>query len=159
MSKEKKDYEVGFKKPPASGKFKKGASGNPKGRPKGSKNFTTLFDHEMNEVINITENGEHKRVSRKHASAKRYANQAVMGDPKMLPVLLKLDEANERGHAQSSHSPILDSKDAMVMSSIIQRICSMQRSEQPTNTSDTPTESCDATISSTPNTLNNPEEK
>ena len=30
----KKDYEVGYGKPPESGKFKKGQSGNPKGRKK-----------------------------------------------------------------------------------------------------------------------------
>ncbi len=29
-----KDYEVGFDRPPQSGQFKKGKSGNPKGRPK-----------------------------------------------------------------------------------------------------------------------------
>jgi hypothetical protein len=29
------DYEVGYRKPPAAFRFKKGASGNPKGRPPG----------------------------------------------------------------------------------------------------------------------------
>ena len=42
MSKEKppknhQDYEVGYGKPPKSKRFKPGASGNPKGRPKGKK--------------------------------------------------------------------------------------------------------------------------
>ena len=30
-----KDYEVGYRKPPVAFRFKKGASGNPKGRPPG----------------------------------------------------------------------------------------------------------------------------
>jgi len=33
------DYEVGYKKPPKQGRFKKGQSGNPRGRPSGTKNL------------------------------------------------------------------------------------------------------------------------
>lgn len=32
------DYEIGYKKPPKSTQFQKGVSGNPRGRPRGSKN-------------------------------------------------------------------------------------------------------------------------
>ena len=39
MSRDKKgDYTVGYGKPPTATRFKKGQSGNPKGRPKGSRN-------------------------------------------------------------------------------------------------------------------------
>jgi hypothetical protein len=42
MSKDETPYEVGYGKPPASGKFAKGQSGNPKGRSKGSKHFASV---------------------------------------------------------------------------------------------------------------------
>ena len=42
MSKDDKDadYEVGYGKPPETTRFKKGQSGNPKGRPAGAKGWT-----------------------------------------------------------------------------------------------------------------------
>ena len=39
-------YKVGYGRPPKETRFKKGVSGNPKGRPKGSKNKTPISDGE-----------------------------------------------------------------------------------------------------------------
>ncbi|HBK43057.1 MULTISPECIES: DUF5681 domain-containing protein [unclassified Polynucleobacter] len=129
MTNENKDYLVGFKKPPTSGKFKKGRSGNPKGRPKGSKNFRTYLNIELKESINITENGEHKRVPKSQAAAKKYANMAVMGDPKMIPILLKLDDIAESQNAQVTEAAPPSYKDKLVMSSIVERMQQMQMQE------------------------------
>ena len=52
------DYEVGFQKPPAKSRFQPGSSGNPKGRPHGSKNKTSLkfyddtFINKLNNFFN-----------------------------------------------------------------------------------------------------------
>ena len=42
------DYEVGYGKPPLHTRFQKGKSGNPKGRPRGKKNMSTLLSTALN---------------------------------------------------------------------------------------------------------------
>jgi hypothetical protein len=55
---QKRDYEVGHGKPPRHTRFKKGQSGNPRGRPKGSKNLPTLLTEALNEPVVVAENGK-----------------------------------------------------------------------------------------------------
>ena len=63
--------EVGYKKPPRNRQFKKGQSGNPKGRPKDARNFATDFDKELNALIPVTENGKRTRISKRLAIVKQ----------------------------------------------------------------------------------------
>jgi hypothetical protein len=83
-------YEIGYRRPPQAGQFKKGKSGNPKGRPKGSKNFTTLLDQELDQKIVVTENGRKKSISRKQAMVKRLVSGALQGDQKALLTLVEI---------------------------------------------------------------------
>ena len=46
------DYEIGYGKPPKDTRFRKGQSGNPKGRPKGAKNKGAgPMDERLKEII------------------------------------------------------------------------------------------------------------
>ena len=83
-------YEIGYRRPPASGQFKKGQSGNKKGRPKCSKNFLTLLDHELGQTITVNENGKKKVITRMQAMVKRMVADALQGNLKSLMALLEI---------------------------------------------------------------------
>ena len=83
-------YEIGYRRPPASGQFKKGQSGNKKGRPKGSKNFLTLLEHELGQTITVNENGKKKTISRMQAMVKRMVADALQGNLKSLMALVEI---------------------------------------------------------------------
>lgn len=83
-------YEIGYRRPPKSGQFKKGQSGNAKGRPKGSNNFLTLLDQELAQSIVVNENGRKKTVSRMQAMVKRMVAGALQGDQKTLLTVFEI---------------------------------------------------------------------
>ena len=83
-------YEIGYRKPPPAGQFKKGKSGNPKGRPKGSSNFSTLLERELAGTIVVNENGRRKSMTRLQAMVKRIVAAALQGDAKQVQLLVGL---------------------------------------------------------------------
>lgn len=88
-------YEIGYKRPPRSGQFSKGKSGNPKGRPKGSKNFMTLLEKELGQSIVVSENGK-KTLTRLQAMVKRMVADALQGERKSLLLLLDVLRRSDR---------------------------------------------------------------
>ena len=84
------DYKVGYGKPPKSGQFKRGKSGNPKGRPKGSLNLATDLAAELNEQITVREDGKARRVSKQRALIKSLMAKALQGDVRANAAVLAL---------------------------------------------------------------------
>ncbi|MBO6725833.1 MAG: hypothetical protein JJ911_09255 [Rhizobiaceae bacterium] len=78
------DYEIGFGKPPKKHQFKKGVSGNPKGRPKGSKSDYTYTQEALNKPITISENGKSRTIKAREALPHQLVARALKGDVKAL---------------------------------------------------------------------------
>ena len=93
------NYEIGYAKPPKTSQFKKGLSGNRKGRPKGSKNTYKLLDELLAQKIPITQNGKTKNISKKAAILLQAVNSATKGDIRSIqtifPHMLVADMKNE----------------------------------------------------------------
>jgi hypothetical protein len=80
--------EVGFKRPPVQCRFAKGRSGNPKGRPKGTKNLRTDLIEVLQERITVTEGGRKVRMPTQRALVKTLIGKSLRGDPRSITTLL-----------------------------------------------------------------------
>jgi hypothetical protein len=84
------DYEVGYGKPPRNTQFKKGQSGNPRGRPPGSKNLATLVSVALNEPVIVVENGGRKKITKREAIIKQLVNRSTKADWRAIKILLEI---------------------------------------------------------------------
>lgn len=87
--KNKNHYKVGFAKPPKDHQYKKGQSGNPKGRPKKSRNIAVLFRKGMDEKVVVTENGKQKKITVREAIVQRALIEAMKGKDKAIERIMK----------------------------------------------------------------------
>ncbi len=116
-------YQVGYKKPPSHTRFKSGVSGNAKGRPKGSRNFVTVISKELDRLIEVTENGRRRKISKREAIVKQTVNKAAAGDPKATNTLLNEVRCHETATQPSaSHTELTAAADLTVMKNILDRI-------------------------------------
>lgn len=75
---------VGYKKPPKSGQFQKGQSGNPAGRPRGTRNFKAAFMAELDHEVIVKEGGKEVRLTKQELMIKTLMNDALKGNLKAM---------------------------------------------------------------------------
>src|SRR5262249_15390233 len=88
-------YAVGYGRPPASSQFRPGQSGNPNGRPKGSRNASSMARDALDLMINVKVKGTSRKMTVRKAAYQLVAEKAAAGDAKALDYLLSL-ESEER---------------------------------------------------------------
>jgi hypothetical protein len=83
------DERVGRNRPPRAHRFRKGVSGNPGGRKKGSVNVKSVVKEVAETPITLTENGQRQTVSIVLGVFLRVAQQALQGDLRAAAIFLE----------------------------------------------------------------------
>lgn len=97
------NHVVGYRKPPKSTQFKKGKSGNPTGRPRGSRGVGAVLRDVIRQKIPVTENGKTRRVPALEVMLRRLVNDAMRNDPRALKLILSLVDRHAEAPESESH--------------------------------------------------------
>lgn len=102
-----KPYQVGFGRPPLEHQFSKGQSGNPSGRPKGSKNLSDVIAASLAQRVTVTIDGKRRSISKLDAAVTQMANKAAAGDRHAAKLIIELLHQSEtRDDARVIGSPL-----------------------------------------------------
>ena len=89
-SKPIRDYDVGYGKPPVATRFKKGRSGNPRGRPRRSRNIEALTEHYLDNMVTIEDGGERRQVSKRELGLIVLIKKALAGNARATRMIYKI---------------------------------------------------------------------
>jgi len=122
MSDTVSDYKVGPGKPPLHTRFKKGQSGNPRGRQ--AKNLPALLVAALNQPVAVTENGRRRQVTKREAAIAQQVNKSATADlraTKMLLDILKDIEKQARTAPKPKPAPFTPA-DEEVIETLVARL-------------------------------------
>jgi hypothetical protein len=110
-------------RPPKSGQYQPGQSGNPKGRPKGSKNLATILSEAARDQVTATINGKPRKISKLQATAMQLATKAAAGDRAAMAKFLDwMDEIETRAAAARPAQFPLSEVDLAVLRAAYERM-------------------------------------
>ena len=118
------DDEVGYRKPPRHTQFRKGVSGNPKGRPKSSENLATVLARTLQEKVDVTVNGKRTRITKLDLAVKQLVDKATEGD---MPALRQRTALVGAMDQEGANDPTISARhitetDRKVMQSVLRRL-------------------------------------
>src|SRR5215212_8551973 len=115
------EYEVGYGRPPRHSRFQKGQSGNPKGRPKGGRNFASELQEALDQTVLVREDGNVRRVSRRGAVILSLVAKALKGDVRAAGLLLNAEQRSEASR-QTVPDEALSADEAAVLDGLKARL-------------------------------------
>ena len=88
MSETKREYVNNYRKPPLHTRFKKGQSGNPRGRPK--KDLAGLLVAALNEPVYVTTNGKRRKITKREAIVTQMVNEFASANLRATKMLIDM---------------------------------------------------------------------
>jgi transposase len=126
------DKKSGYKRAPGNGRFKPGASGNPSGRPKGSRNLRTELKEVMSETVVIRKNGKTKSVRSIKAIFMRLRQMAIEGDLRAIVKLIHTEiTLNPVTSTEDAPEEILPENDKAIIAAFLQDAATSKTHQEP----------------------------
>jgi hypothetical protein len=114
-------YAVGYGLPPTSSQFRPGQSGNPKGRPKGVRNASSMARDALDRTINVKVKGAWRKTTVRKAAYQRLAERAAAGDAKALDYLLSLESEEHPPGPDQAETERSAAKDLAILQDFFNR--------------------------------------
>jgi Family of unknown function (DUF5681) len=122
MDKKEHSYEIGYGKPPQTSRFAKGQSGNPKGRPKGSKNLASVVLRESRQRVRVNGPGGSRTVTKLEAAIMQIGNKAAQGEFRAARELFSLVQRSEMEVSSEMVPDAFQEADQNVLQNLHRRI-------------------------------------
>ena len=122
MNQNEPSFEVGYGKPPRASRFTKGQSGNPKGRPKGSKNLAAVVLRECRQRVRVNGPGGSRTVTKLEAAVMQISNKAAQGEFRAARELFALVQRSEIDANSERVPDSFQETDQSVLENLVRRI-------------------------------------
>ena len=141
MSSDPKE-RASYGRPPKDRQFKPGKSGNPKGRPKRSRNIATEILAELDRKITVREDGREIKLSKAEALAKSLVARALKGEMRAVGMLLSILPEKFAVVPDANQESALEQQEVAILERLIARRLASNAAVEPSapTSQDNPTE-------------------
>jgi len=122
MSENKRDYEIGYGKPPRGRPFQKGQSGNPRGPRR--KDMSSLVIAALNEPVYATIDGKRRKITKRQAIITQMVNESASANLRATKMLFDMmKEVEQKAGAVAPTEPAkLTASDREVVELFVARL-------------------------------------
>lgn len=118
---DQEEDEVGYCKPPKHSRWQKGQSGNPRGRPKGSRGLKTDLHAELVSRMEIQMNGKRVSGTKQQLMLKTLTARAAAGDVRAIKALIDLVMQVFGPEDRGSDRKVLSAQDSQILDELLGR--------------------------------------